>query len=265
MKLLLDAGNTRLKWGLADDHQIRASGALASTQIDAKSLQQQLTPVLSAAAASPGLNEVWVSNVGAEDRVQFVLKWLAEQFSFRAQLIDVASPVPGFHNNYATVATLGVDRWVAAIGARHKIAQGDLIIIDAGTAVTIDWLSAENSFEGGVILPGAGLMHQALLGGTSGIDAEITAVGQIIGKTTSECVNSGIGFGTGGAVERIVKEMTETIKRPARLILTGGGADLIRQVTSLDALFEADLVLYGLYQLSLFDTAKINNTFNETP
>ncbi|MEM7361198.1 MAG: type III pantothenate kinase [Pseudomonadota bacterium] len=254
MKLLLDLGNTRLKWALATQADMVAVGAIANEDLGPDDIGQYFSANLSTTLLEQTLSEVWVSSVGAAEVLKPILSWLHDETGLEANRVDVSNPVRGFQNHYESIDSLGVDRWVAALGARSLVPQGDLIIIDAGTAVTIDWLSQDNVFEGGVILPGAKLMHQSLLGGTVGIDAESSDVVQIIGKTTSECVNSGIGFGMGGAVERIVKEMTETIDRPTRLILTGGGANLIAEFTNLGAESEPDLVLHGLLYLSLINS-----------
>lgn len=242
--LLFDIGNTRLKWALLKAGSMVSSGTIGVAEVGAHKLAQCFD-------ALTQLDSAWVANVGPIEAFNRLQLWLGNRFQIQAHLVRGVEPMKGFHNDYKDASELGVDRWLAAIGARCKVARGDLIVIDIGTAITIDWLSDKNVFGGGVILPGLVLLHSALLDGTSGIKSEISDVAGIIGKTTRECVNSGIVYGLAGAIERIVEEMRKTISRPTTLVFTGGGACAIAEKIRLDGLVEPNLVLQGLHQLAL--------------
>ena len=243
MKLLFDIGNSRLKWAIARAGQLVSSGAEDADRVDGDLLSE-----LFATVDRP--TSVWVSNVGTEKKLDVLLSWLEMRYELVASVVQVNGSACGIQNGYHDLASLGVDRWVAALGARSINPVGDIIIIDAGTAVTIDWLSAKNIFEGGVILPGLVLMHDALVTRTAGIQSDYFDTQQIIGKTTQECVNSGVVFGLSGAVERVVDEMQKTIGKPANIILTGGGAGTLIDKMRLVASCEPDLVLYGLLKFA---------------
>ncbi len=243
MRLLIDIGNTRLKWGCEINGRIEQTGVLDSTRLSRSVLDKGLSSI-----AKP--KSAWVSSVGSPSSHKVLLEWLLQRYQLNAQVVKVRQAVTGFSNAYADLDALGVDRWVAAIGARECAQVKDIIIIDVGTAITIDYLTADNVFQGGVIYPGYRLMHDSLVGGTSGIKSEFFETDQIIGKTTSDCVNSGIAFGVAGAVERIVLEMQGSIGAEAQILLTGGGAQALANKATLDARYEPNLVLHGLIAIA---------------
>jgi len=242
--LLFDIGNTRLKWAHATLDKIVTTGAINLIDLNDSALNQHFDLY-----AQP--KSILISNVASDDVLALVQAWFEARFNVQAEVIKVTERIGSINNAYTDISSLGVDRWMAAIGARYLVEEGDLIIVDAGTAVTIDWLSADNSFEGGVILPGLALMHDSLVGRTAGIKSEFSDRSQIIGKTTKECVNSGISFGLAGAIERIVEEMNKNINRPTKVILTGGAAKSLAVKLKINTINESNLVLLGLLKLGL--------------
>jgi type III pantothenate kinase len=239
MNLLFDIGNTRLKWGLAQSGEIVEAGHLDISDFSLFQLKKKIPHFNQA-------HQAYICCVASPEILKSLTAWLVEHQQIASTVVPSKKNACGIRNNYNNIEQLGADRWVAALGARSLHAQGDLIIIDIGTALTIDWLSADNTFEGGVILPGFRLMHDALVGKTAGIESEYLDNRQIIGKSTSECVNSGIGYGLAGAVERIVEEMRITINKPVSILLTGGGAEVLSSRMNLDAEYHPHLVLLGL-------------------
>lgn len=244
MNLLFDIGNTRLKWAYYSDDGIHSSASLMAVDVDFLELKKVFNNL-------PQPDSIWVSNVGSEHILRLVVDSCCAVFELEPHVIKVSATCCGIDNNYQTQNTLGVDRWIAAIGARVVVAQGHVIVIDAGTAVTIDWLSTQNNFEGGVILPGFSLMHAALVHNTAGIQSEYFGTQKVIGRTTEECVNSGVAYGLIGAIERIVNEMQQSIGEPTTVILTGGSAATIEAMANLDMIVQHDLVLLGVAKASL--------------
>jgi len=236
--LLIDIGNTRIKWAyLNDQGQLCEPGVVSHADFNLELMRQLKRP-----------NDVWISNVGSKALLKVVSDELTTQFGVAINVVTVSQSAGGLTNDYKDLEGLGVDRWVAAIGARAIVSQGDLIIIDAGSAVTIDWLRNDNSYQGGVILPGVWLMHESLVGQID-IGADLVDRGQIIGKNTEECVNSGVSYGVVGAVERVVDEMQHVISAPVTILLTGGDAPLIMAKSDLPVVDQPDLVLRGLAEL----------------
>lgn len=243
MKLLFDIGNTRLKWAYFCDGEVHSSASADASSLDRDTLHQLF-------GKSPKPDSIWISNVGSKKVLSELLSWFGDEFGLSPNVIRVTESCCGIRNRYRTQAALGVDRWLAAIGARRVMAEGHLIIIDAGTAVTIDWLSERNNFEGGVILPGFNLMHKALIDNTAGIKADYSESHQIIGRTTEECVNSGVVYGLIGAIEHIVMQMQQEIGMPTKVILTGGSAATIEATSDLDLTVQPELVLLGVASVS---------------
>lgn len=251
MKLLFDIGNTRLKWGLAESGELVETGFLDVGDFVPAELEKQINHL-------DDIEDAYLCSVASPTILQSLLAWLDKEQQISSTTVHTEKTACGIRNNYTQIEQLGVDRWIAALGARSVQAYGDLIIIDVGTALTIDWLSARNAFEGGVILPGFRLMHDALVGRTAGIKAEYLDNRQIIGKTTNECVNSGIGYALAGGVERIVNEMRNMIKSPVSILLTGGGADALSSKISLSVKYQPHLVLFGLLACAQEDTSHRN-------
>lgn len=243
MKLLVDIGNSRCKFALSDGQSVRSAFTLDNREVSEEILNSHCSESL-----QPG--SAWISSVGPEQVFTTIDLWISRRFNLIASRVRVSDKSCGISNGYHDLEKLGVDRWIAAIGARSVEQNLDVLVIDVGTAITIDWLSHNNVFEGGVILPGYDLMHRALVGNTEGIESNMRHTSRIIGKTTTECVNSGISYGLVGAVERIVREMQQQIKKQCRVIITGGGADALSGKLNIDCHAEPRLVLLGLARIA---------------
>lgn len=240
MKLLIDAGNTRMKWAVASS---------ANNGILAKGVVAQDWKDVSAYAGK--IESAWVSCVASQSVLDGIINKIETNFGVQVHVAKVSACAAGLVNNYADLDKLGVDRWVAAIGARYLAKRGELVVIDAGTAITIDLVSAADCFEGGVILPGFASMHDALLKRTAGIDSFRQSVDSVIGKNTRECINSGVQFGLLGAVERVVSEICATLPNASpRVLIMGGDADVIVANSKLKVELQLDMIFYGLMLLS---------------
>jgi len=242
MKLLLDAGNTRTKWAIADSNGVEL-------------LERGVLEAGIAELAQFDFDSAWVSCVASEQVIATLKQDVREHFSLNLNEAIVERNADGMLNNYADLARLGVDRWVAALGARSIYRQGALIVVDAGTAVTIDLISSANRFEGGVILPGFVTMHDALLGRTAGVESEFRQVASVVGRNTSECVNAGAQFGLIGAVEKVVSEMSASEllsedEGEPQILVMGGDAKAIVAGTSMKVELQSDMIFKGLMLLS---------------
>jgi type III pantothenate kinase len=145
---------------------------------------------------------------------------------------------------------VGIDRLAAAAAAALvKPAGRPVVVVDCGTAVTVDLVAADGRFLGGAILPGPALMARALAEGTSKLPAVAALVGGALpampGRSTAEAIAAGIGHGIRGAVARLVAEARLAADGDAATIVTGGWADAVRDVLP-DARLMPDLVLAGI-------------------
>ena len=249
MKLLIDIGNTRTKWVIADQGKLSARGALLNADLAESQFKLPKQACVDSA---------WASCVGGEKRFSLVSEKIRAQLGLSINRVRVRSAQGSLKNEYRVLDRLGVDRWVAAIGARDLMAQGHLIIVDAGTAVTIDAVSAANRFVGGVILPGARMMHDALVGSTAGVSSVPYEISSVIGKSTEECVNSGALYGLVGAIERVVSEIQNDLTISAKsgtaslvnVIICGGDAEKLVGLLPAHYRHEPDTLFYGLRVIS---------------
>lgn len=245
--LAVDVGNTRLKWAQYVSPQPGAKllghGAVFLEAID--SLADKEWRALSAPASMLGCV---VAGDGVKRRVEEQLELWDVDPSW-----VVASPQAcGVVNGYDYPNRLGVDRWVALIGARHRVlAQGParpVLVVMVGTAVTVDALDASGRFLGGLILPGFGLMLRALEAGTAGLKAP-TGEAVAFPTNTSDALMSGGADAIAGAIERMYRRLTvQAGATPAR-VMCGGAAAKLMPIIGLD--FEAveTLIFEGLLQL----------------
>ncbi|MFT5574360.1 MAG: type III pantothenate kinase [Cryomorphaceae bacterium] len=240
MRLLCDIGNTRLKWAVEESGEFIASGALANGDLAGL--------LLSLPKVHP--SSVWVSCVGPEQQFEAFKQLCKEEFDLGVTRAKVSQSECGVSNGYQDQLKLGVDRWIAALGVRRIVERGAVIVIDAGTALTIDLLDQDNIYQGGAILPGATLMHDSLVARTQGIDSSLISSPPVVGKTSMECVNSGVHYGLVGAVDRVVKKMQKSLPRKAALLITGGDASFIKGHTKYKMLGVEHLVLIGLLAIA---------------
>jgi type III pantothenate kinase len=234
MILAIDAGNTRIKWGLWEDHGFTAQGSLPTAR--AADLPGALSE-LPRPAAAIGSN---VAGPAARARIEQALA----PWRVQPRWIESAAAQCGVVNRYARPAQLGTDRWAALIGARARCAQA-CVVVNVGTAVTIDALTAQGVFEGGLILPGPELMARALSDHTSDLQLE-TGVFAPFPVNSADAIRSGALQAVAGAIEGMARGMTAAGHGDPQLIVSGGGADSIVPVLGRPLLRVPALVLEGL-------------------
>jgi type III pantothenate kinase len=148
--------------------------------------------------------------------------------------------------------SLGADRAVNAIAA-HALHEGDLIVVDFGTASTIDWIDYRGAYKGGIIAPGINLSLDALVSAAAKlprIAIEAPATNSVVGRNTVDQMNIGIYWGYVALIEGLITRMKTEIGRPAKVIATGGLAVLFEQQTDVFDAVEPDLTLRGLAMLA---------------
>ena len=159
MNLVLDLGNSRCKWALADAGQepagLTPGGALAYGEDFARALDNSFR-------ALPRPEHAAAVCVAASAHLQTLALWVRSHWGLELQPIVTRAAQLGVTNSYKNPASLGADRWAALIAARAR-SPGAACVVDCGTALTIDALDANGVYRGGVILPGLALMRAALL------------------------------------------------------------------------------------------------------
>ena len=245
--LAIDVGNTRLKWAQYASPQPGATllkhGAVFLETID--SLADDEWHSMPAPGSVLGCV---VAGEGVKRRVEEQL----EIWDVNPRWVVSGAQACGVTNSYDHPNRLGVDRWVALIGARHRVlAQGPArpaLVVMVGTAVTVDALDATGRFLGGLILPGFGLMLRALEMGTAGLKAP---TGEAVEFPTnpSDALMSGGADAIAGAVERMHRKLLARTGAQPALIMTGGAAVKLAPITDLPFETVDTLIFEGLLQL----------------
>ena len=163
--LVVDVGNSRMKWGLARLHTWIAQGVLPNNEIGTLSLRDWQN--LPRPARAVGVN---VAGEAARVRVEGQLA----RWRLPVEWLTPTAAARGVVNRYARPSQLGADRWAALVAARRRVVASELfprpcVVVNAGTAVTVDALDAEGVFRGGIILPGLRLMLSALAENTASL------------------------------------------------------------------------------------------------
>jgi len=227
--LALDAGNTRIKWGVHDGRGWRTRGAIDTPQ--AASLKAAL------ASAGPFDRAIACNVAGAEVRARIVEACGA---SF---LVSVAEQL-GVRNRYADPAQLGADRWAALIAAHHGD-KGNKLVVNVGTALTVDALTASGEFLGGLIVPGPALMRRSLDRGTAGLRLTEGRF-EAFPRSTPDAITSGALQACVGAIAMLGNAMASQGAAPDRIILSGGAAKEIEAMLPYAHTYRENLVLEGL-------------------
>lgn len=162
----------------------------------------------------------------------------------------------GLKIGYRNPLEVGADRIANAIAATHRYPDRNLIIIDLGTATTIDVVRAGRDFVGGIILPGLRIQMEALEKNTARLpNVEIVPAADLVGRSTVECIQSGLYFGNRAALDGLTRQIRERVfpGQPTMVIATGGFSRLFEGDRLFDVL-DPDLVLVGLERALALNT-----------
>jgi len=243
MIAVIDIGNTRLKWAIADEHglsqadsTIHVDGLEAAVDALVEALPRGVRRALAVNVAGRAVGARIAGALGARACATTFVAAEAERFGIRIA--------------YAEPASLGADRWVAMLAA-HESTPGAVCVIQAGTAVTFDALDASGQHLGGLILPSPRLMADSLRRNTARIgpawfDAPRAPGLGVLGASTREAVARGAMLAIGAALDRAVAVVRAETEPAAQVLMTGGDAERLRPWLETDVLFSADLVLAGL-------------------
>lgn len=237
MNLVVDIGNSRIKWSPLGDGSWCPGRSAALEEGLARLLDRSWKDM-----DPPG--RVLVANVAGKPVSECVAAWTREHWHVEAEFFKSTARFGDIVSEYAHPPQLGCDRWAAIIGAR-ALADGALCVVDCGTATTIDALTADHRFIGGVIFPGVELIQRSLLTGTAEIKERRDGFKEVFGTSTAECVSGGSFIGAAGAIDRVLDEMSVVLDQPV-LYITGGDARSVLPLLRHPCRHEPDLVLKGL-------------------
>jgi type III pantothenate kinase len=243
MILLVDGGNTRIKWRMQAQGRIVSSGWLPTD-------------------AAAGFPEAWkgagkealpeaalVCSVAGDEVNQAIHHGLADVLgSGKTRIHWLASMAQGHGivNAYQPPESLGMDRFAALVAARRHQASEDWVVVNVGTAMTADMLALDGRFLGGVIVPGPDLMLRALGQGTSRVTVREPVWGTAVPANTQAAVGQGIAWALWGAVEGMSRRLTEVVGRPPGVLLSGGARAIVRPLLTGQVVEVDELVLEGM-------------------
>ncbi len=237
MKLLIDFGNTRLKWAIWKDGKHNMGGVFAHADTSLESALSSNWAALSQPEA------ILIASVVGSEREQELSELINVHFDCVPEFVRSPAAAIGIRNAYAEPARLGVDRFLglAALHASQPRAQ---ILISCGTALTLDAIDAEGRHLGGLIAPSPALMRHALGRGTARVGEEDGELVEIA-TCTADAVWSGSVFSALALVERFRAAVVSRIGVPVALVGDGGGLEEWRHLMP-DVERGRDLVLRGL-------------------
>ena len=247
--LAIDIGNTRLKWALYEGGARPGAPALQQGAVFLENIDRLADQDWQ---GLPSPDQVLGSNV-AGDAVRRRVEEQLEVWDATTRWVVPSAEAGGVKNGYDHPTRLGADRWVAVIGARaHAQARGfngPVLTVMVGTAVTVEALSSEGDFLGGLILPGHGIMLRALEGGTAGLRVPTGEV-RDFPTNTSDALTTGGTFAIAGAIGRMHRLLTAREHREPLVLMTGGAGWKVSPAVDIPHELIEGLIFDGLLALA---------------
>ena len=255
MILAIDAGNSRVKWGWLEDDPAEAQrGGLRWSSIATVSL-------IEFAASGDHVNpfsvthdapeRIVISNVAGEGAHQLLVNWTSV-FDAEPLWLRGEAERCGVKNRYERPELLGPDRWAALVAARG-LHNGPSLVVNAGTATTVDMLAADGSFLGGAILPGVELMRFVLHEHTGRLPIQPGEFREMP-RNTVDAIETGCRHAQAGAIERMYRAFRDLEGNPLCIVSGGAGNALFEQISAPRRYVE-NLVLEGLARIAVDERA----------
>jgi len=273
INLLIDAGNSRLKWALYRRGQLESGSSIVYQPSEGRSQDSVLASQLtvswqSLVGTEYNLHQIILSNVAGTWIMDAINQWISAHLDKGLSVKDASSMTIdnvvaqgnayGVINAYTQPERLGSDRWASLIAARHLV-PGDCCIIDCGSALTIDVLTHNGEHLGGTISPGWWMMKESLIAKTNAIN-EDDLKGEMIkspqfGRNTQEAIDAGVTASCVGAIDHVVQHYQEETGSKVYCVVTGGDAQKIlpwldQHNSKVEFHYEPDWVLKGLAIIS---------------
>jgi type III pantothenate kinase len=241
MDLLIDIGNTRIKWAMLDGDLLQGGDAIKH-RMDSTAINTMLDRV----SAKPG--GIVAANVAGDQYGALVETAVRERWNLSVCFASTQAQAGTLNNGYDDYRQLGVDRWLAIIAAADRY-PGPVCIVDAGTAITVDVVAAGGDHLGGYIIPGLDLMRRSLgeeTGDLRRLAGDDRPAGKLMpGQGTAEAISSG----SLAAVCSLIDHCIDTLrggKETPELVVTGGDAERLVPHLDTNAHLRPQLVLEGL-------------------
>lgn len=236
--LLIDIGNSCVKWAILQDGEI-LHGSSYNYSVSGIALDW-----IANFASTP--QAVYMISVGHESVELQLDSACRVQWGLQPIHLHTGSCCAGVSNGYVSPLTLGIDRWAAMIGA-YQLVRSAVLVIDCGTACSVDVVNERGRHLGGALIPGLQLMRQSLQVGTAGIDITVdTGNVPLLGVSTSGCVRLGINEALLGFIARMEQHAIAQVGSQVVVMITGGGAPELLPFLPPHVRFEHNLVFRGM-------------------
>ena len=255
MLLAIDIGNTNIILGVFEDNEPRATWRIAT---GIHRMPDEYAALLLNLLHHQGLDISDIKKLALCSVVPpltAIFEELSERYFHVSPLVVGAGVKTGVRIRMDNPKEVGTDRIVNAAAAHH-LYGGPIIIADLGTATTFDTVSKEGDYLGGAIAPGINIAAESLFTRAAALPrVELTRPERAIGTNTIAAMQSGLIFGYVGLVEGIVARIQLELPEKARVVATGGYAELIAKETSVIEIVNPDLTLIGLRLIYLMNRA----------
>lgn len=236
--LLIDIGNSRIKYTF-----VTRQGFIVNKELAHSALTKDWM------SDTWGLVEnIYIASVAHKKLVQLITDWATHK-GINSFVVKSEASYKGLVNAYDEPQKLGVDRWLAMLGGKIRYPHQNLLIIDTGTATTVDFVSSDGVHQGGWIFPGLNILVNSVIDNTVNVSARMINPLLAFGHNTEECLNFSALSGTIGLIEKAIILATEKYKLD-QIIVLGGNAELIVKNTTYEMIIAKDLIFHGLLEYS---------------
>lgn len=239
MNLVIDIGNSRIKWASTENSRLHGPGAV---YYPGRPLAEVFTGAWG--ALEPPSRVVCTCVAGGQIGASLA-DWLRARYGVSTEFVSAQAEGFGVRNGYREPDRLGADRWAALIGARRREPRA-VCVVDCGTAITIDALADDGRHLGGLIAPGVMTMRRALYEAAAGIVDEGEGELTPLAADTRSGVSAGTLYAAAAFIDRGCAEIEQAAGHAMSRLLTGGGADVLRPLLKGTYAPVPDLVLEGL-------------------
>jgi len=242
VKLLLDVGNSRIKWAVLADGALTQMGAdFYRAQPMAAMFSRHFARLAPPAA-------VIIASVADTACNEALAQQIQSHWRLNPRFLHTQPAQAGVTNGYHHPERLGVDRWLAMIAAHARV-TAPCLVISAGTAVTVDALDSSGQHLGGLILPGLYLMASSLAVNTAGVPQapdDLSTAGEFFGRDTGEGVIKGTQTAIVECITRSARELAQRYGKRIECLITGGDGPIVQAALSMDCEYQPHLVLQGI-------------------
>ena len=250
--LLMDAGNSSIKWATLEDGELSAQ----QSHFYKDEMPQQIFEGIVAPYQNTIDGIIIVSVL--DDSFRQTVESFCKKKSIHLEFVTSTREKNGLRNAYNEPEKLGADRFVAMLGARYLYPDSAFISVDVGTATTIDAVTANGQHLGGLILPGSSLCRESLLKNTALLEkwssTNQASQPELFSSETTQAITSASLLGLAGAIEYITTKMKQSAKmsgqQPVRSIICGGGAEMILSYLESDFDYHPNLLMIGLQAIA---------------